>query len=74
MLNVKIRKNKRRKAGGFYLQPTEPILCLEDSYEQALNAASLEGAEGIYDLETLEKMVDRQEIIDLGLSLILAAK
>jgi hypothetical protein len=31
-------------------------------------------AEGIYDIETLEKMVDRQEIIDLGLSLILAAK
>ncbi|QOV21581.1 DUF29 family protein [Anabaenopsis elenkinii] len=68
------RKNKRRKAGGYYLQPTELRLCLEDSYEQALNAASLEVAEGIYDIESLEKMVDRQEIIDLGLSLILAAK
>jgi hypothetical protein len=68
------RKNKRRKAGGYYLQPTELRLCLEDSYEQALNAASLGVAEGIYDIESLEKMVDRQEIIDLGLSLILAAK
>ncbi|MDB9337866.1 MULTISPECIES: DUF29 family protein [Cyanophyceae] len=68
------RKNKRRKAGGYYLQPPELRLCLEDSYEQALNAASLEVAEGIYDIETLEKMVDRQEIIELGLALILAAK
>ncbi|MBA4449807.1 hypothetical protein FHK94_09035, partial [Cylindrospermopsis raciborskii CS-506_D] len=47
---------------------------LEDSYEQALNAASLEVAEGIYDIESLEKMVDRQEIIELGLALILAEK
>ncbi|MEA5527539.1 DUF29 family protein [Nodularia spumigena] len=68
------RKNKRRKAGGYYLQPPELRLCLEDSYEQALNAASLAVAEGIYDIETLEKMVDRQEIIDLGLALILAEK
>ena len=63
-------KNKRRKAGGYYLQPEELRLALEEAYEPALNAASLEVAEGIYDPETLGKMIDRTAILDLALTYI----
>ena len=55
-------KNKRRKAGGYYLQPEELRLALGEAYEPALNAASLEVAEGIYDPETLGEMIDRTAI------------
>jgi hypothetical protein len=57
-------KNKRRKAGGYYLQPEELRLALEEAYEPALNAASLEVAEGIYDSETLATRLDRDKVID----------
>ena len=63
-------KNKRRKAGGYYLQPEELRLALEEAYEPALNAASLEVAEGIYDPETLGEMIDRTAILDLALTYI----
>ncbi|WP_035990478.1 DUF29 family protein [Leptolyngbya sp. KIOST-1] len=57
-------KNKRRKAGGHYLQPEELRSALEEAYEPALNAASLEVAEGLYDPETLAAKLDRDTIID----------
>lgn len=57
-------KNKRRKAGGHYLQPEELRSALEEAYEPALNTASLEVAEGLYDPETLATRVDRDKIID----------
>jgi hypothetical protein len=63
-------KNKRRKAGGYYLQPEELRLALGEAYEPALNAASLEVAEGIYDPETLGEMIDRTAILDLALTYI----
>jgi len=64
-------KNKRRKAGGYYLKPEELRLALEEAYEQALNGASLEVAEGLYAPETLGKMIDRSRIIDSAMTLIL---
>ncbi len=63
-------KNKRRKAGGHYLQPEELRLALEEAYEPALNAASLEVAEGLYDPKTLGNMIDRTAILDLALTYI----
>lgn len=63
-------KNKRRKAGGYYL-PSEDLLdILEIAYPMAIDRASLEVAEGIYDTDTLETLVNREEIIDRALALI----
>lgn len=64
-------KNKRRKAGGYYLNREELRLALEEAYEPALNAASLEVAEGLYDPQTLGNLLDRGTIVDLALTLIL---
>ena len=64
-------KNKRRKAGGYYLKPEELRVALEEAYEPALNAASLEVSEGLYDPEALGKKLDRTAIIDRALTYIL---
>lgn len=66
------RKNKRRKAGGYYLQPDELAETLASAYPDAIDEASLEISEGIYESEELEKMVDKQTILDEALSLILS--
>jgi len=41
-------KNKRRKAGGYYLTPEELRLALEEAYPTAIDQASLEVDEGRY--------------------------
>lgn len=64
-------KNKRRKSGGYYLQPEELRLTLEEAYEPALNAASLEVAEGLYDPNTLANKIDSNAILDRALNYIL---
>ncbi len=61
-------KNKRRQAGGNYLNPEELRDAIEEAYEPALNAASLEVAEGIYEPNTLAEMVDREAIIEQALA------
>jgi len=63
-------KNKRRKTGGYYLTAEELGLALEEAYEQALNGASLEIADGIYDSITLASKIDQKKIIDRALILI----
>jgi Domain of unknown function DUF29 len=63
-------KNKRRRAGGVYLQPDELRLAIESAYTQAINRASLEVNEGQYDPEELSKKLDRQALIDRALALI----
>ncbi|CBN54869.1 MULTISPECIES: DUF29 family protein [Kamptonema] len=63
-------KNKRRKAGGYYLMPEELRSILEVAYIMAIDAASLEVREGQYEAEELEVMVNREEIIDRALALI----
>jgi len=65
------KKNKRRRAGGVYLQPEELRLALEEAYPAALNKASLEVEEGRYDPEELEQMVDREDILNQAMVLIL---
>jgi hypothetical protein len=63
-------KNKRRQAGGYYLKPEELRETLAEAYPQAIDRASLEVAEGIYDTATLETLVNREEIIDRAFGLI----
>lgn len=63
-------KNKRRKAGGYYLTEEELRATLEIAYRMAIDVASLEVAEGCYHPEELEKMVNREEIIHQALALI----
>ena len=64
-------KNKRRKAGRYYLMPEELRSILEVAYIMAIDAASLEVREGQYEPEELEGMVNREEIIERALALIL---
>ncbi len=68
------RENKPRKAGGFYLNNDELIETLDAAYLNAIDEASLEVAEGIYEPEELENMVDKQAILDRALSLILSSE
>ncbi|NCJ06956.1 DUF29 family protein [Synechococcales cyanobacterium C] len=63
-------KNNRRKASGYYLNPEELRIALEEAYEPALNAASLEVAQGLYDPEMLENQLDRDAILDRALAYI----
>ncbi|MGC1245235.1 MAG: DUF29 family protein [Spirulinaceae cyanobacterium] len=63
-------KNKRRKAGGYYLKGEELYQILEVAYPMAIDCASLEVEEGIYDTATLEKMVDRKAVIEQAFTLI----
>ena len=67
-------KNKRRKAGGHYLQPDELRLAIESAYAQALNRASLEVNEGRFDPEELSQKLDRQALIDRALALVLSSE
>ncbi|MDB9312982.1 DUF29 family protein [Spirulina sp. CS-785/01] len=61
-------KNKRRKAGGYYLKGEELQETLAEAYPQALNLASLEVAEGLYDTDTLEQMVNQDAILEQAFS------
>ena len=63
-------KNKRRKAGCFYLQPQELRLALEEAYPAAVNAASLEVEEGLYEPAALDGLVNREEILNRAFALI----
>ena len=65
------RENKRRKAGGYYLTPEELLETLAEAYLNATNEASLEVEEGRYEAQELEKLVNREEIINRALALIL---
>ncbi|MGA8894293.1 MAG: DUF29 family protein [Planktothrix agardhii] len=64
------RENKRRKAGGYYLNYEELIETLEDAYLNAIDQASLEVSEGIYEPQELEKLVNREELLNQSFQLI----
>jgi Domain of unknown function DUF29 len=66
------KKNKRRKAGGYYLTPEELRIALEEAYSQAINEASLEVEGGRYEPEELEQLVNKEEILNSALDLILS--
>ncbi|TAE97187.1 MAG: hypothetical protein EAZ78_26120, partial [Oscillatoriales cyanobacterium] len=65
------RTNKRHKAKGTYLTEEELVETLEDAYESALKSAALEAFEGIYDVEEIAKMVNRDDIMKMAIGLIL---
>jgi len=64
------KKNKRRKAGGYYLNLEELREAIEEAYSRAIDKAASEVSEGIYDAETLAQMVNKEEVIDRALNLI----
>lgn len=63
-------KNKRHKAGGYYLNAEELREVLSAAYPMAADKASLEVAEGRYETAELENMVNREEILNRALALI----
>jgi hypothetical protein len=65
------RENKRRKAGGYYLTPEELLETLAEAYLNAIDEASLEVAEGLYESEELAQIVVRETILDRAMTLIL---
>jgi hypothetical protein len=64
------RINKRRKAGGYYMDKKEIEEILPGAYNRALDNASLEAFGGIYDELTLKNMVDQELIIKQALNFI----
>jgi hypothetical protein len=64
------RTNKRHKAKGTYLTEEELVETLEDAYESGLKSAALEAFEGIYDVEEIAKMVNRDDIMKMAIGLI----
>ncbi len=65
------RINKRRKAGGFYLNKKELEETLIEAYNRALDNAALEAFGGIYNGLTLSNMVKQELILKEALELIL---
>lgn len=65
------RTNKRPKAKGTYLTEEELLETLEDAYDSALDRASLEAFEGIYEAEEIREMVNREKILQKAMDLIL---
>ena len=58
------KKNKRRKAGGYYLTLEELRIALEEAYPDAIDRACLEVEEGRYLPEELEQLVNREDLLD----------
>ena len=65
------RTNKRSKAKRTYLTEEELLETLEDAYDSALDRASLEAFEGIYEAEEIREMVNREKILQKAMDLIL---
>ncbi|CAC5343647.1 MULTISPECIES: DUF29 family protein [Planktothrix] len=64
------QENKRRKSGGYYLDHQELMETLEEAYLNAIDQASLEVSEGIYEAKELEKLVNREELLNQAFQLI----
>ena len=66
------KTNRRRKAGGNYLSIEELREAISDAYRVALSGAAAEAFGGCYTVSQLAAMVDRNNIIDQAIALILA--
>ena len=69
-----MRANKRRKAGGRYLEEEELREALYEIYPAALDRASVEALEGRYDGKELAQKFDAEEIGNEALELIRKAE
>ena len=65
-------ENERPRGAGFYLPLEELRIVIETAYRQAINKASLEVEEGRYEPKELSELVNRDEIINRGMALILS--
>lgn len=65
------KKNKRRQAGGYYLPIADLQIALEEAYPEAIDRAALEVEEGRYQPEDLAQKVNRSEILQQAMTLIL---
>ena len=63
-------ENKRPRSQSYYLSPEELEEVLEVAYKQAINKASLEVSEGIYEAKELEKLANKEEILNQAIDLI----
>jgi hypothetical protein len=66
--------NKRRKAGGWYLNDDDLSALLAAVYESALDWASLEAHEGIYGADELAAMHNRDMVLTDALAMIREAQ
>jgi len=66
------RVNKRRKSGGFYLSDEEMREVMAEAYPDALKRAALEAFEGQYTEAQLETMIDREQLQQEALGMILS--
>ncbi len=66
-----VRINKRRKAGGWYLTSEDLRAALLDSYEPALDAASLEVLGGKHSGEEIDAMIRKAEIVEAAFAKIM---
>lgn len=62
--------NKRRKAGGYYLNSNELREIIAEAYETALEKAALEAFEGQYDEIQLSQKIDKATLLAQALQLI----
>jgi hypothetical protein len=65
------RVNKRRKSGGFYLSEQEMCEVMMEAYPDALKRAALEAFEGQYTEVQLATMIDRAQVQQEVLAMIL---
>lgn len=64
------RVNKRRKSGGYYANDAELIEIINEAMPAAIDRASLEVREGLYEVKDLMYMFDNNKIIDRAFDLI----
>lgn len=68
------KRNKRRKASVYYLTSEELVETLEEAYLNALDEASLEVEEGRYLPDELEQLVNKEDILNHALALVLPSE
>lgn len=68
------KKNKRRQSGGYYLPQEDLRLALEEAYPEAIDRASLEVEEGRYQSDELVQIVNRENILNQAMLLIIASE
>lgn len=68
------KKNKRRQSGGYYLPQEDLRLALEEAYPEAIDRASLEVEEGRYQSDELVQVVNRENILNQAMLLIIASE
>ena len=66
--------NKRRQAGGWYLSDENLSALLAETYESALDWASLEVHEGVYGADELARLHDQEALLAGALGMIRVAQ